>query len=779
VAVDQEQLIRGLLQLAESLSSGLPLEVRLTDLCRTTVQLLRCDRSSIFLREGRHYRAKFSHDNPPDLAPRFPRFKVSLRDPLISRAMETRSFVLLNDAQHSPLMNAQTARRAGIQSIVVAPLFDGRRDPLGFITAEYNENFGIFTEAMSTLVLGFAKLAELACLAHRHAAERERAEDVLRRSEERFRALIENSSDVILVVDAKATIVYASPSIEPVLGYKPAEVVGRSGYEIIVPADLPRAIRDFGGAIATKDVVIPNAFRVRHKDGSERILEGVGKSLLDHSAVAGFIMNVRDITGRKAAEAALRESEERFRALVDQAITGICVIQDDRFAYVNPRMAAVVGYQQDEMLRLPPIELFVEADRELFRENLRRRLSGEVSSVRYRFGARHKNGTKIEVEAYGNLITYNGRPAILSTLLDITERKRAEEAIQRERNFSDAVLNSLPGVFYILDHNLTFLRWNKNVEQTLGYTDGDIARMSPFDFVAAGDRELLQTRIEEVFAKGASDVEVHLFAKNGTRTPYYLTGLTTRIDGKLCLIGTGVDITERRRAEEALRRSLALSAMGSLVAGVAHEARNPLFGISATLDAFEARFGQQPEFAQYLAVLRGEANQLNDLMRDLLDYGRPPSPMFVSGSMATVIAEAVAACAPLARDANVHVAVTMAEGIAPLAMDVGRLPRAFQNLLQNAIQHSPYGGTVTVEAAEIRDDGGGWIECTVKDSGGGFREEDLPRQIFEPFFSHRQGGTGLGLSIVERVVEDHRGTVCAVNRPEGGAAVTIRLPAGA
>jgi two-component system sensor histidine kinase BarA len=320
LAVDQEQLIRGLLQLAESLSSGLPLEVRLTDLCRTTVQLLGCDRSSIFLREGQYYRAKYNHGNPPDLAPRFPQFRVSLRDPLISRAMETHSSVVVNDAQHSPLMNAQTARRARIQSIVVAPLFDDRGDALGFITAEYNEHLGVFTEAMSTLVLGFAKFAELACLADRHAAERKRAEEALRQSEERFRVLIENSSDIIVVVDAKGTVVYASPSIEPVLGYKPAEVVGRNTSELIVPADLSRAIRDFGQAIVTKDVVIPNAFRVRHKNGSERILEGVGKNLLDHPGVAGFIMNVRDVTERERAEAeqaALLEIARDIAGVVD------------------------------------------------------------------------------------------------------------------------------------------------------------------------------------------------------------------------------------------------------------------------------------------------------------------------------------------------------------------------------------------------------------------------------------------------------------------------------
>jgi signal transduction histidine kinase len=126
----------------------------------------------------------------------------------------------------------------------------------------------------------------------------------------------------------------------------------------------------------------------------------------------------------------------------------------------------------------------------------------------------------------------------------------------------------------------------------------------------------------------------------------------------------------------------------------------------------------------------------------------------------------------------VEIVVTTAPALAPVAMDRGRMSEVFQNLLQNALQQSPQGEVVTVETHEIhRDDSRVWIECTVKDSGPGFREEDLPRRIFEPFFTHRKGGTGLGLSIVERIVADHHGTVSAVNRPEGGAAVTVRLPA--
>jgi signal transduction histidine kinase len=242
------------------------------------------------------------------------------------------------------------------------------------------------------------------------------------------------------------------------------------------------------------------------------------------------------------------------------------------------------------------------------------------------------------------------------------------------------------------------------------------------------------------------------------------------------------EIAERQRAEEeqarlqaSLRRHETMAAMGSLVAGVAHEVRNPLFGISSTLDAFEARFGAREEFQRYLTILRGELSRLTELTRELLEYGRPLGLELSSGKIEEVIDAAVQACAPLARRLTVRVADRVSEGFPPVLGDRRRLLQVFQNLLENAIHHAPTGGLVTVEAAEVCEDGKAWIDCVIKDSGSGFRPEDLP-WIFEPFFTRRRGGTGLGLSIAQRIVEEHHGMITAGNRPEGGAVVTVRLP---
>jgi signal transduction histidine kinase len=233
------------------------------------------------------------------------------------------------------------------------------------------------------------------------------------------------------------------------------------------------------------------------------------------------------------------------------------------------------------------------------------------------------------------------------------------------------------------------------------------------------------------------------------------------------------EIDERVRLQESLRRSEVMAAMGMLVGGVAHEVRNPLFAISSTLDAFEARFTDKDEYHRYLTVLRGEIDRLTNLMWALLEYGKPPSHDLALGSLGEVIAHAVRACAPLALSANVEVIATGCEREMLAPMNRQRLQQVFQNLIDNAIRYSPRSGVVsievTLEAAEA------CVSCRVCDSGPGFQPDDLSR-LFTPFFSRRRGGTGLGLAIVQRIVEEHSGSVTATNRPEGGAVMIVRLP---
>ncbi len=238
------------------------------------------------------------------------------------------------------------------------------------------------------------------------------------------------------------------------------------------------------------------------------------------------------------------------------------------------------------------------------------------------------------------------------------------------------------------------------------------------------------------------------------------------------------DITALVQLQDSLRRSETMSAMGQLVAGVAHEVRNPLFSMSATLDAFEATSAQTQGGGggRHIAVMRNQLVRLTHLMEDLLEYGKPPSLELAPTSLELVLAEAADACEVLANQHGVAIVREVPGDMPPVIADRLRLVQVFANLLANAIQHSAKGGIVTARACHGDGAARDVVMCTVIDTGPGFAAADLPH-IFEPFFTKRRGGTGLGLALVQRIVEQHGGDVEAANRDEGGAAIRVRLPA--
>jgi signal transduction histidine kinase len=204
--------------------------------------------------------------------------------------------------------------------------------------------------------------------------------------------------------------------------------------------------------------------------------------------------------------------------------------------------------------------------------------------------------------------------------------------------------------------------------------------------------------------------------------------------------------------------------------------RNPIFAISSTLDAFEARFGGAPELEKYFPVLRREVDRLGHLMKDLLDYGRPPQMEMRPVALREVVADAIRDCCQIIEHAEqVKMVNDVSAALPPVVVDRKRTTQVFHNVIHNAMVHTPAGGEVVVKASPRVVDGRRWIECVVLDTGSGFREEDLPH-VFRPLYTRRAGGTGLGLAIAQRIVEKHGGVIRAGHGPQGGAMVTVRLP---
>jgi len=241
---------------------------------------------------------------------------------------------------------------------------------------------------------------------------------------------------------------------------------------------------------------------------------------------------------------------------VDQSSEGMAVSDlEGHLRFVNPAFAQMHGYSSEELLgkhlsifhtskQMPEVEKANQAIQEIGE------YAGEIWHTR-------RDGTEFPALMHNALVRdSSGQPVgMVASLLDITERKQSEQSLREERNYSDKTINSLPGIFYMLDSQGAFLRWNKNLEEVTGYSEAEVQRMRALEFFVESDRKLVAQRIQEVFEKGYATVEATVQSKNGQHIPYYLTGSRALIGGQAFLIGMALDITERKQVEGALLES--------------------------------------------------------------------------------------------------------------------------------------------------------------------------------------------------------------------------------
>jgi signal transduction histidine kinase len=234
------------------------------------------------------------------------------------------------------------------------------------------------------------------------------------------------------------------------------------------------------------------------------------------------------------------------------------------------------------------------------------------------------------------------------------------------------------------------------------------------------------------------------------------------------------DVSEAIRTRELLKEREVMATTGTLLAGAAHQAKNAIFGLSATLDAFEARSKNGLAEDEYFDNLRAGVARMQTLMRDLLDYATPAAREAQPVSMAAIVRSSASECQALAEKLRVELALDASED-GDAVVHPARMVRALENLLENAIQNSRPEGTVTVRLARTKLGGRQMLRCDVIDQGPGFPPEHMER-LFAPFFTLRPGGTGLGLTIAKRIVEDMGGMIRLSNVAAGGAQVSVWLP---
>lgn len=333
-----------------------------------------------------------------------------------------------------------------------------------------------------------------------------------------------------------------------------------------------------------------------------------------------------------------------------------------------------------------------------------------------------------------------------------------------------AMVDTVPAVLLYVDSERRILRANRLARNMLG-TGRQFNELGPGEPWDAAKR-----LYDLVLATGVDD-----FMEVADPTSEKVWEITVSRVTSAEPVGSMVvairDIAERIQLERKLRRLDRLSTLGKLVHGISHTVRSNLFGVTGLIDVLDAAVGGDPEIRSYLEMQRQQTRRIVELLDRVMQYAGPTQPHLTPGPLAPILEAALIEARRQASTPEVEVIIEVDSDLPSFTTDRDRLTIAFAHLLQNALEHSPPGGLISVRASVESGDSCAQIHVAVEDQGEGIPPKYRP-QIFEPFFSKRSEGHGLGLAIAQRILEDTGGNLGVLDHPQGGCRIQVVLPLG-
>ncbi|MFH1982230.1 MAG: PAS domain S-box protein [Pseudomonadota bacterium] len=530
----------------------------------------------------------------------------------------------------------------------------------------------------------------------------------LQHQEEHFRALIENASDLVTILDANGDVVYQSPSIERILGYTRDGLIGESVFDFVHPDDKTKFVKLFKQQLKTPGTWASVEWRISHKDGSWCTLEATSKNLLDHPAVHGIVVNSRDVTKRKVAEAALHE------------------------------------YQLELEHRV------AERTAELLRANTRLRE-------------------------------------------EIDEREHAEKALRASEHRMKGILRASPvGIALVINRRLDWA--NETLYRMVDYAPGtlvgqDVEILYPDygEYERVG-RVLYTKSTQWEIAKA----ETRLVRSDGTLFDCVIRAYpldpAAPTDGLIIALS---DVSEAKRLEAELQHAKKMEAVGTLAGGVAHDLNNILSGIVSYPELLLLELPEDSPLRKPILTIQRSGERAAAIVQDLLTMARRGVAIvdvidvneILSDQLKSPEFDQLLSFAPL-----VSIDVHLASDLPPIKGSAAHLSKCFMNLLSNAAEAMPSGGTITIETQYVTLDRritgnerlghGHYVAVSVSDTGVGISEGDKGR-IFEPFYTKKKmgrSGSGLGMAVVWGTVKDHKGHIDIDSEEGRGSTFTLYFP---
>jgi two-component system cell cycle sensor histidine kinase/response regulator CckA len=632
--------------------------------------------------------------------------------------------------------------------------------------------------------------------------ERNRAEEALRESEERYRTILENIEDGYYEVDLPGNFTFFNDSLCRMLGYSKDEMIGMGNQQYTDEENRKKLFQAFNQVYRTGKPAKGFDWEVFAKDGTKLFGE-VSVSLIKDSKGQpnGFRGIARDITQRKQTEEALRAEKQRFQTLLENAPFGMVVIdKDSSFKYINPKFIELFGFDLKEIpngkewfRKAYPDPDYRHRVISVWKNDLRIFEPGEkrsrIFSVTCKDGMEKIiNFIPVQLETGENLMACE----------DITERKRAEEALRVSEEKYRTILENIEEGYYEVDTTGHFTFFNDSVCRLLGYFKEELIGMNDRQYSDEENARKLYQTFNKVYRTGepARGFDWEIIRKDGTkRFVEASVSLLKDSEGKPCgFRGIARDITEHKRAERqmaALRQQLLQSqrveAIGRLAGGIAHDFNNLLTVIRGYSQLSLLELKEDDKLRENIEEVQKATQKASDLTRQLLAFSRRQIMDMKVLDLNTLLRDLNKMLRRVIGE-DIELVTVLAEDLGRVKTDSGQIEQVILNLAVNARDAMPNGGKLILETTNVDlDEGyarahvavtpGRYVMFSLSDTGVGMSPE-VKEHLFEPFFTTKEKGkgTGLGLSTVYGIVKQSGGNIWAYSEPGRGATFKIYLP---
>ncbi|MCX5821524.1 MAG: PAS domain S-box protein [Deltaproteobacteria bacterium] len=607
---------------------------------------------------------------------------------------------------------------------------------------------------------------------------------------EKYRQLVQYAPAGIYEVDfVKQKFVSVNEAMCEHSGYSRDELLRMNPVDILTEESRLRFLDRLAKFLAGETVPETVSFEICKKNGERVWLLLNNRFIFENGILRGAHVIAHNITAIKEAEHKVRVSEEKYRNVVEYANEVIVVIQDGRFKFANRIFTETTGYSAEEIASLSFADLIHPEDRDRVVERYLNRLKGIEPSFKYECRIISKSGVIRWIDISSVCIDWEGRPATLNFISDVTDRKQAEVALRySEKKFRD-LAELLPQLIFETDSHGRLTYVNPSGLDLFGYSREDLAGgINALDVIAPSDRGRAAENIVKI-VKGEilSGAEYTAVKKDGATFPVLIySAPITRKGQTVGLRGIIIDMTDRKHLEAQLIQAQKMESIGTLAGGIAHDFNNLLMGIQGCISLMQLDLDASHPHHERLTQITKQIASGADLTKQLLGFARGGRYEVKPTNFNDMIRKTASMFGRTRKEIAMHQRLT--GDLWTLEVDRGQMEQVLMNLYVNAWHAMPGGGEIHLETENVflADEetlpfairAGRYVKISVTDTGVGMDEKTRER-IFDPFFTTKEmgRGTGLGLAMVYGIIKGHDGMVRVYSEPGRGTTFHIYLPA--